>query len=81
MSRNAVRRTRFGPTLALQFLLGLMVGYPLSIVPVAMVYGMTGQSELIGSTMDVLYAPLGLLPERLSGPIFDWANFCMELTL
>ncbi|HEV7226629.1 MAG TPA: hypothetical protein VGN42_28235 [Pirellulales bacterium] len=81
MNRNPDRRTRSGPVIAAALLLALAVGYPLSIGPMAMIYGMTGQPELIGSAIDVAYAPLGLLPKCLSGPIMDWANFCMELTL
>jgi hypothetical protein len=81
MNRNPDRRTRSGPVIVVVLLLVLAAGYPLSIGPMAMIYGMAGQPEWIGSAIDVAYSPLGLLPECLSGQITDWANFCMELTL
>jgi hypothetical protein len=80
MNRNADRSTRSGPALAIFLSLGLLIGYPLSIGPMVMIYGVAGEPEFIGSAITVAYAPLALLPECLSGPILDWANYCMELT-
>jgi hypothetical protein len=60
--------------------LGLLVGYPLSIRPMAMIYGMAGQPKFLLSAIDVIYAPLGWLPDSLGRPISEWAEFCFDLT-
>jgi hypothetical protein len=79
MDSNHERSLRSGPVIVVAMSIALLVGYPLSIGPVAMLYTLTGEPEAFGLAFEVVYGPLGLLPERLSGPILEWANFCLDL--
>lgn len=78
MKSNADGRTRSGPAIAVAITFALLIGYPLSIGPAAMLYRLADEPEFLGSAIDVVYNPLALLPERLANAIMDWANFCMD---
>jgi hypothetical protein len=78
MKNNPDRRTRSGPAIALALTFALLIGYPLSIGPAAMLYRLTDEPEFLGSAIDIVYRPLALLPEPLGNAIMDWANFCMD---
>jgi hypothetical protein len=50
--------------------LGLLIAYPLSVGPV---------HALCGPSLDVIYAPLLLLPEPVVDGLDDYVTFCERL--
>lgn len=73
MSRNADRRIRSGPALAVVLLLGLVVGYPLGVGPAVMVHRRIKPSPL-ADVIEKFYAPLEALPEPFRAPLEWWVS-------
>jgi hypothetical protein len=82
MIRNADRRTRSGPALALLLLLGLLVGYPLSAGPVCLLYVLCNASDeplLLDPALEAIYGPLGALPDPILEPLDAWVELWINL--
>ena len=63
MDHNAKSRIRSGPALAVLFLVGFVVGYPLSVGPAALIYRVAGEPPLLDSLFQTIYGPLEILPK------------------
>jgi hypothetical protein len=80
MSRNADRRIRSGPALAILFLMGLLIGYPLSAGPVSFLYRVSGEPSFVEPALEAIYGPLGALPKPILGVLENWVDFWDGLT-
>jgi hypothetical protein len=73
MIRNTDRRIRSGPALAVVLLLGLLVGYPLSVGPAVMLHRRIKPSPW-ANVIEKFYAPLDAIPKPFRGPLEWWVG-------
>jgi hypothetical protein len=72
MTRDSSNRIRSGPALAV--VLGLVVSYPLSVGPAALLSDIAGNPPFLESFFEAIYGPLGDLPVPILDLLEKWVR-------